>query len=288
MASSACEQRELMKLFKCVLDTGIDVLSAFFTLKVLSLPQYGGHFTQFLEKEKHFLYHKWEKNRTTCCACPKIGCSIGRSTNMKNWIFQILYEANGTEDPAHVIKQGACLQQLCLHKFETKTIAAHELDITVLSFLLRLFANMSASEDLSLDSVNFCRNSICHARSTNCFSMAELNIMWTDLETHLVNLSDLPYQRIIQKQIQNCRKYEIDKAEIAELSNRINSMEIVVDHSYHLNNNHTKVPEYITEIVAKNKEEMVAEITAKMSELQAPTLKGYNQRILVPYARPQL
>lgn len=57
--------------------------------------------------------------------------------------------------------------------------------------------------------------------------MAELNIMWTDLETHLINISDLQYQRIIQKQIQTWRKYEIDKAEIAALSNRINSMQIV-------------------------------------------------------------
>ncbi|CAC5401525.1 unnamed protein product [Mytilus coruscus] len=331
MGSSACEQRELMKLFKCVIDTGIDVLSAFFTLKVLSLPQNGGNFTQFLDNEKHFLYHQWEQRKTMCCACPQFGCSIGRSTKMKNWIFQMLYEANGIEDPAHVITRGGCLQQLCLHKFVTRSIAAHELDITVLSFLLRLFANMSASENSSLDTVNSCRNSICHARSTNCFSMAELNIMWTDLETHLLNLSDVPYQRIIQKQIQTCRKHEIDTEEIAELSNRINSMEIVVDdHTHHLNNNNNTVPEYVTKLeklyindslqiqksvsdqsraikqaeeavvsvvkseaydfkesLAKNKEEMLAEITAKMSEFQEELIHNINNVVFeLKYDKP--
>lgn len=222
MGSSTCEQRELMKLFKCVIDTGNEVLTAFFDLKVLSRPQYGGQFTKFLEDEKHFLYHQWEQKRTMCCACPKIGCSIRRVQKMMTWIFQKLYETNGKEDPAHVIKQGGCIQQLCLHKFVTRNIAVHELDITVLSFFLRIFANMSASENLSLDTVSLCRSSICHSWSSKCFSMAELNKMWKDLETHLINLSEVRYQRIVCKQIQAYRKLEIDREEIAELTNHIN------------------------------------------------------------------
>ncbi|CAC5415363.1 unnamed protein product [Mytilus coruscus] len=246
MSSCTREQRELMKLFKCVIDTGNEVLSAYFDLKVLSLPQYGGHFTQFLEKEKHFLYHQWEQKRTMCCACPKVGCYIRRIKKMETWIFQKLYEANGIEDPAHVIKHGGCIQQLCLHKFVTKNIAAHELDISVLSFLLRIFANMSISEKLSLDTVSLCRSSICHAWSTNCFPMAELNKMWIDIETHLINLSEVRYRRIVQKQIQAFRKLEVDREEIAELSNHINYMkEAVDDFNHHLNNNHNKVPEFV-------------------------------------------
>lgn len=108
MGRSACEQKELMKLFKCVLDTGIDVLYAFFTLKVFTLKIIGGSFTKLPDHEKHFLYHQWEQRKTMCCACLHFEYSIGLSTKMKNWIFQMLYDANGIEDPAHVIKRGGC------------------------------------------------------------------------------------------------------------------------------------------------------------------------------------
>lgn len=223
MGSCTLEQREHMKLFKCVIDTGNEVLFAFFDLKVLSLTQYGGNFTQFLEKEKHFLYHQWEQKKTMCCACPKVGCSMRRTRQMDTWIFEKLYVANGIVDPVHVIKRGGCIQQLCLHKFVTKNIAAHELDIIVLSFLLRTFAHMSDDEKESLNKVSDCRSSLCHAGSTNCFPMAKLNSMWMDLETHLIKLSDVRYRRIVQKQIHAIRKLEIDREEIADLSNQINS-----------------------------------------------------------------
>lgn len=233
MASQMCEQRELMKLFKCVIDVGNEVLSAYFDLKVLSLPKYGGNFTQFLEDEKHFLYHQWEQKRTMCCACKTVGCSITRIKKMKTWIFEKLYEANGIENPAHVIKRGGCIQQLCLHKFVTRKIAAHELDITVLNFFLQVFAHtrMSAAEKLSLQTVCQCRDSICHSWSPKCFSMAELNKKWKDLETHLVNLSEIRYQRIVRNRIQDFRKIEIDREEIAELTNHINYLREVSRYS---------------------------------------------------------
>lgn len=63
MGSSACRLREFMKLFKCVLHTGIDVLSAFFTLKVLTLKKIGGSFTKFLDHEKHFFIISGNKGK---------------------------------------------------------------------------------------------------------------------------------------------------------------------------------------------------------------------------------
>lgn len=223
MASSTCEQRELLKLFKCIIDTGNEVLCAFFDMKVLSVPKYGGNFSKFLEEEKHFFFHQWEQKKVMCCACPQFGCSIGRITKMKTWIFQKLYEANGIEDPTHIIKHRGCIQQLCLHKFVARKITVHELDISILAFFLRIFATkcMSACENSSLDIVCSCRSSICHSWSSKCFSMADLNNMWKDLETHLVNLSDVRYQRIVGKQIQAFRKLEIDREEIAELTQHI-------------------------------------------------------------------
>lgn len=77
LAMSSCtpEQKEFMKLYKCVIDTGNEVVSAFFDLKVLSKSIYGGNFMRSLELEKHFLYHQWEP-KTMCCEYPKIGCSM--------------------------------------------------------------------------------------------------------------------------------------------------------------------------------------------------------------------
>lgn len=221
MSSCTREQKELMKLFKCVLDTGNEVISAFFDFQVLSKPQYGGNMVKLLDLEKHFLYHQWEPKKTMCCACPKAGCSIKRMSKMETWIFQKLYDSTGLEDPTHVIKHGGCVQQICLHKFVSKNISVHMLDISVLSFLLRIMARMSISEKSSLNTVSLCRSRICHAWSSKCFQLTELNELWRDLETHLMNLSEVRYRRIVQKQIQTFRKLEIDREEIVELSKQI-------------------------------------------------------------------
>lgn len=123
MGSYTYEQKDLMKLFKCVIDTGTEVLFAFFDLKVLSKTPYGGNFNKLLKLEKHFLYHQWEPKKTMCCACPNAGCSIKRINKMEPWIFQKLYDTSGIEDATHVIKHGGCIQQLCLHKYEAKILA---------------------------------------------------------------------------------------------------------------------------------------------------------------------
>lgn len=147
-----------------------------------------------------------------------------KKNKIETWIFKKIYESTGVEDPTHVVKQGGCIQQLCLHKFVARNIAAHELDISVLYLLLRTMSYMSTSEKSSLNTVSHCRSSICHAWSTNCFHSTELNILWVDLETHLMNLSDLRYRRIVQKHIQSTRKLDIRREEIAELSTHINNL----------------------------------------------------------------
>ncbi|CAC5415366.1 unnamed protein product [Mytilus coruscus] len=229
MGSYTREQKELMRLFKCVIDTGTEVLFAFFDLKVLSKTKYGGNFNKLLKLETHFFYHQWEPKKTMCCACPNTGCSIKRISKMEPWIFKKLYDTSGIEDTTHVIKHGGCIQQLCLHKYVAKDIAAQELDISVFSFLLRVMAYtcMTASQKSSLESVCLCRSSICHAWSTKCFQLTELNKLWIDLETHLINLSEVRYQRIIKLQIQNSRKLEIDSGEVAELSKQITNVQEV-------------------------------------------------------------
>lgn len=223
MSSYTCEQKELFKLFKCVIDTGTEVLFAFFDLKVLSKTPYGGNFNKLLKLEKHFLYHQWDPKKTMCCACLTTGCSIKRKSKMEPWIFQKFYDTSGIEDATHVIKHGGSIQQVCLHKYEAKTIDIRELDISVFSFLLRVMADkcMTVSEKSSLESLCLCRNNICHAWSTKCFQLTELNKMWIDLETNLINLSEVRYQGFVKLQIQISRKLKIESEEIAELSKQI-------------------------------------------------------------------
>lgn len=158
-----------------------------------------------------------------CCACPSAGCSIKRINKMEPWIFQKLYDTSGIEDATHVIKHGGCIQQLCLHKYEAKNISARELDISVFSFLLRVMAStcMTVTEKSSLDSLCLCRNSICHAWSSKCFPLTELNKLWKDLETNLTNLSDVRYQGMVKLQIQNSRKLKIEREDISDLLKQI-------------------------------------------------------------------
>ncbi|CAC5417707.1 unnamed protein product [Mytilus coruscus] len=208
MSTNTREVQELLRLFKCVVATGTDVLTAFAKYKLL--PTYNGNFQLFLDDKKHEIFHLWQSQKLLCCACPTSGCNLKRMSRMDNWIFKKIYDDNGLENNRKIV-------QVCLHKYIKRNIAIHELDISVISFLLRNLANLSQNENTALDIITTKRSQICHAHSMNCIPLTVLNTTWTELENALVDLTDPSYKGIIRNQTKYLRKVNLEKEEITEL-----------------------------------------------------------------------
>lgn len=219
MNNNKSESQELLRLFKCVVDTGTEVLSAFAGSKLL--PTYNGCFIRFLDDKKHQIFHLWQSKKFLCCACPAAGCNLKRTGHMDKWIFKTLYDDNGNEDRVHIVRNSGRVEQLCLHKYITRNIAIHELDISAISFLLRSLAPLSQNETTALDTVTTYRSQICHAHSMKCYSITELNTVWNELENALVDLADPFYKRIVRNQIKDLRKINFEKEEITDLLKKV-------------------------------------------------------------------
>ncbi|CAC5402737.1 unnamed protein product [Mytilus coruscus] len=184
MSTNTREAQELLRLFKCLVDTGTDVVGAFATHRLL--PTYNGSSELFLEDKKHETYHLWQPQKLLCCACPAAGCNLKRMSPMDNWIFKKIYDDNGPEHGGHIVRNSRKVVQVCLHKYIKRNIAIHELDISAISFLLRNLANLSQNENTALDIITTERSQICHAYSMNCYPKALMNTKWTELENALI------------------------------------------------------------------------------------------------------
>ncbi|XP_052086369.1 uncharacterized protein LOC127723673 [Mytilus californianus] len=226
MSNSTREAQELLRLFKCVVDTGTDVLAAF--AKVKLLPTFNGNFKQFLDDKKHEIFHLWQSKKLSCCECPPAGYNFKRKSHMDNWIFKKIYDDSGPEERRHIIRNSGNVVQVCLHKYITRNIAIDELDISVISFLLRNLSVLSQNETSSLDTITTTRSQICHAYSMNCLPLIFLNTAWTALENVLVDLADPSYKGMTRKQIKYLRKVDLEKEEITELTKHVEELNIVL------------------------------------------------------------
>ncbi|CAG2228401.1 unnamed protein product [Mytilus edulis] len=219
MSSNTHEARELLRLFKCVVDTGTDVLAAFAKVSFYR------HSTEILN---NFLMTKNMKYCTSgnlksyyVVSAHQPVCNVTRKRCMDNWIFKTFYDDSGPENTGHIVRNSRDIVQVCLHKYITRNIAIEELDISTITFLLRNLAILSLNETTSLNIITKTRNQICHAYSMNCYTMASMHTAWSDLENALVDLTDPPYKRILRKQVKFLRKAELEKEEITELKNNV-------------------------------------------------------------------
>ncbi|CAG2254400.1 unnamed protein product [Mytilus edulis] len=227
MVTKTREAQELLRLFKCVVDTGTDVLTAFAKDKLLTA--YNGNFKHFLDDKKHELFHLWKSRKLLCCECPPAGCNLTQTVHMPNWIFKRIYDETGPVERRHIVRHGSNIVQVCLHKYVTRNIAIHELDFSTILFLLQNLAKLSQTETTSLDVITTTRSKICHACSTNCYPMTLLNTTWTKLENALVDLVDPCFKQIIRRDIKQFRKADLEKEEITELMQNVEEVKIVLE-----------------------------------------------------------
>ncbi|CAG2189127.1 unnamed protein product [Mytilus edulis] len=82
------ESRKFLQLMKLSMDISTEVLRRVVDSRLLTL--YGGSLKQFLEDQKHFLFHQWQGS-TPCCECLPAGCTMVKSKTEEKIIREFLY-----------------------------------------------------------------------------------------------------------------------------------------------------------------------------------------------------
>lgn len=242
------EMQELLRIFICVTDVGINVVSDFAEDKLLL--RYYGSFERFLDDKKHEMFHLCQSQKLLCCACPAAACYLKRKSLKSNLIFKQMYDDHGLQnDKKHVVCIRRNVVQVCLHQYITRSIAIHELDLSAISHLVQNCAQLPQNEIYALDKITNIRTRICLAYTKKDFSNDIFNDFlrkaWTDLQHALLDLS-YDRSKIICRHIRCIRETQFEEEEITELTKNIVKVSTVsiftiifmLDVSLHPNSKH--------------------------------------------------
>lgn len=259
---------DLLRLFKCYVDTVTAFLSDFADDKVLQTS--GKTFQSFLDDEKHFFYHQFEQKRTPCCKCPPPGCSIRRIRKMNKMMFDTFYESTGTVEPGHEVVHGGCLQQRCIHRYVARNITLDDLDTTIICFLLYTKAALNPTEEAHIGTILKYRNDICHIWSTpNSYTSINTSKIWQELDVAILGLIPKPArQKMMKTFLQTHRQYQIEKEDskaIAEVLKKVEQMNKYIDGIDGLLGNHYEA-EVTAEVIREQTEKIESCIKNQMQE----------------------
>ena len=220
MATYASENQELLRLLQFVFKIGDTVLTELASDKMLS--KYNNNFQWFLTKEKHEIVHLFQPKRI-CCACsPAVSNLKRKSINLKGIkLFEQLYKDNDPEDRRHIICVKGEYGPGCIHKYTSRNTSVDELEMSVLSFLLKNFAHLSSNEKNALDRITFYKNKFCNLYSSNCSTIVSLETAWNELEDALLNIRPLSSTLVVQHEINNCRTRDVTKEDKRVLLGKI-------------------------------------------------------------------
>ncbi|CAC5408289.1 unnamed protein product [Mytilus coruscus] len=199
------ESNEHLKIFKCLVDTGADVLRSAVERKLFN--NNAITFKQYLHNAKHQFYHQFEKNRSKpCCSGNPHNCYV--NGNMDKKIFNKVYNKTATSDTHH-----------CLDRFEVKAgITTDDLDLSDLNFFLYNSNTLSQQETNTLQTIMSIRSSICHPDSSHCYSIDELQNIWLSLEQAVFFFAEpYRYRKLVTmhiKTLRSCKVHEIDSQKI--------------------------------------------------------------------------
>lgn len=225
------ESDEHLRLFKCLVDTGADVLRDTVERKMLT----NTSFEQYLNQNKHKFYHQFEKRRyKPCCSGNRHNCLVDGKMDKK--IFFKMYNKMAELDI-----------QYCLDRFVVNTdISVDKLDLSDLNFFLWNSATLSTQEEQSLQSIMSTRSTICHSSSSRKYSLKELDNFWISLKNDLLLFAEpYRYKKSIEREITTLRNCSLGKTEskkiIDEMKTLFHELKLV---SYHCLFRHMKTHQY--------------------------------------------
>ncbi|VDI01227.1 Hypothetical predicted protein [Mytilus galloprovincialis] len=193
------ESDEHLRIFKCLVDTGSDVLRYTVERKMLI----NTSFEQYLNQNKHKFYHQFEKRRyKPCCSGNPHNCAVNGKMDKK--IFFKMYNKKAELDT-----------QDCLDRFEVNAdISLDKLDLSDINFFLWNSATLSPQEEQSLKAIMTTRSAICHSSSSREFSLDELENCWLSLKNDLLLFAEPNhYKKSIEREITTLRNCSLSKIE---------------------------------------------------------------------------
>ncbi|CAC5423113.1 unnamed protein product [Mytilus coruscus] len=183
------EDDDQLLIFKCLVDTGADVLRGAVERKLLNIT--GIQLETYLDNSKHQFYHQFEKNiRKPCCSGSPHGCNITGIMDRK--IFYKMYQKTAKVDTSQ-----------CLDRFTINPgISVKSLDLSDLYFILWNSGTLSVPERESLQTIMSIRSAICHSPSSNSYSKIQIKDYWLSLETAiLLFVEPISYKSLVERQI---------------------------------------------------------------------------------------
>lgn len=207
MADAESDQH--LRIFKCLVDTGADVLRNALETKVLKNKSIS--FKDFLHNNKHQFYHQFEKKRSnSCCSKTSHGCSF--TGNMDKKIFYKVFTKTALFNTTR-----------CLDRFEIKPdISVDDLDLSDLNFFLWSSNMLTPQKMQSLQSIMSVRSAICHPSSLHSYSESQLENFWLSLENDVLLFAEpCRYKNSIQREIKALKNNNFSISESANIIEEI-------------------------------------------------------------------
>lgn len=214
------ESDEHLRIFKCLVDTGADVLRNAVENKLLLNNTIC--FEQYLDSNKHNFYHQFEKHRSRpCCSGNPHSCSVNGIMDKK--IFHKMYKQTAQID-----------KHQCLDRFDIRPgITVEDLDLSDLNFFLWNSRTLSTQEKNSLKAIMSTRSAICHQPSSQVYSINELKTIWISLENDmLVFAVPFRYKKIVQREIRTLRDNKLSTTVSAHIMNEIQHVQTALKVKY--------------------------------------------------------
>lgn len=225
----------LLLLFKCIIDTGAEVLRDFTANKIKT--KFGSEeFSFALEKTKHYFYHQRDKKNVPCCECPSHGCNIKTIGKTDKSIYEkwYIYKSSINLPLGHVIRNGSKIVQNCICLYTADAIMLNDLDLSELNvFLNGLHAidshTIYNSESIFIQEIMTVCGKICHAVNSKTFTEVELTNLWDTFTNALCNLypGDLNHVKWLKKSIDVSRKNSLSQKEVQDILKKIGLQSMV-------------------------------------------------------------
>lgn len=226
MRMSDVPSKKFLHLIKVSFDVSTGVVRDFAENNILGLPEYGGSFIKFLDLRKHEIYHKWQ-NHTPCCYC--VDNLKPCRKEIENWKFDMLYQTISDRQVVCVkgkcpVKVKGCIKQFCIcNIIPNQTLSLNEIDISILSFLLR-DCNITPVQLVNIQNLNTQRCRLCHAYSTNCLSNDEYEDIWTNLEISTLALAkdvNHYYHKLSKEHLKTLKSHDFTPEEHSKLLSKV-------------------------------------------------------------------
>lgn len=198
-------ESEHLQIFKCLVETGADVLRNVVETKLLNKNSVSFH--QYLDSNKHQFYHQFQKNRNEkCCLETSHGCGV--KGNMDKKIFNKVYKQTAQNNTS-----------TCLDRYEIQhDISVDDLDLSDLNFFLWNSGSLLRQEQVSLQEIMSIRSDICHPSTLYKHSLDELKQFWVSLEDAILLFAEPNrYKKSIRREMSSLRNQKFSTQEIAKL-----------------------------------------------------------------------